>query len=72
MAIYTEYKVIKIQESALGALAGGGSGVPASKMEAELNQHVASGWQVVFQVVEARRSLFGTEKIEIIITLGRE
>ena len=71
MATYAEYKVIKIQESGLGSLSGSGSGLQASQIESELNRYAASGWQVVAQVAVARNTMFGTDKVEIIVTLGR-
>ena len=68
---FDEYKVISIHEGAIGTLFLGASGIPVEKMEARLNEEVAQGWQVVFQVVEAKRFWLFWTRETVVITLGR-
>ena len=68
---FKEYKVIEVMEGGCGTLLVGSSKIPIKKMEAALNQTVAEGWQVVFQVIEAKRFLLFWTRESIIITLGR-
>lgn len=68
---FKEYKVMHVVEGGCGTLLLGSSGVPIKKMEILLNEAVAEGWQVVFQVVEAKRYLLFWTREAIIITLGR-
>ena len=68
---FKEYKVIEVMEGGCGTLLVGSSKIPVQKMEAALNQAVAEGWQVVFQVIEAKRFLLFWTRESIIITLGR-
>ncbi|WP_085755328.1 DUF4177 domain-containing protein [Sedimentisphaera salicampi] len=68
---YNEYKVITVVESGVGTIFLGASGIPTDKMEARLNMEAAEGWQVVFQIVEAKRFLLFWTREAIIITLGR-
>jgi len=55
----------------LGTIFLGASGIPIRKMEATLNEHAASGWQVVFQVIEKKRFLLFWQREAVIVTLGR-
>lgn len=68
---YKEYKVIHIIEGGLGTIFLGASGIPIRKMESTLNEHAASGWQVVFQVIEKKRFLLFWQREAVIVTLGR-
>jgi hypothetical protein len=71
MSKYTQYKVKVIVEGGCGTLLLGASGLPVKKMEAELNQEAAEGWQVVFQVIEKKRFWLFWKREAIILTLGR-
>lgn len=68
---FKEYKVIEVMEGGCGTLLVGSSKIPVKKMGAALNEAVADGWQVVFQVIEAKRFLLFWTRESIIITLGR-
>jgi hypothetical protein len=69
--MFKEYKVIQVTEGGLGTIFLGASGIPVKKMEIALNQEVAEGWQVVFQVIEKKRFLLFWQRESVIITLGR-
>ncbi len=68
---FKEYKVIEVMEGGCGTLLVGSSKIPVLKMEAALNEAAIDGWQVVFQVIEAKRFLLFWTRESIIITLGR-
>ena len=68
---YKEYKVITAMEGAIGTIFLGASGLPIKKMEAEMNEHAADGWQVVFQFVEQKRMWLFWTRETVVITLGR-
>ncbi len=68
---YTEYKVIYVTEGGCGTILLGSSGLPIQKIEAELNDHAAEGWQLVFQAIENKRFLLFWNREAAIITLGR-
>ncbi len=68
---YTEYKVIYVTEGGCGTILLGSSGLPIQKIEAELNDHAAEGWQLVFQAIENKRFLLFWSREAAIITLGR-
>ena len=68
---FKEYKVIEVMEGGCGTILVGSSKIPVLKMEAALNAAAAEGWQVVFQVIEAKRFLLFWSRESIIITLGR-
>ncbi|MBF0144907.1 MAG: DUF4177 domain-containing protein [Magnetococcales bacterium] len=68
---FKEYKVIHIVEGGCGTIFLGASGLPLQKIEMELNSLAASGWQVVFQVVERKRFMLFWTREAMIITLGR-
>ncbi|MCZ6657074.1 MAG: DUF4177 domain-containing protein [Gammaproteobacteria bacterium] len=68
---YTEYKVIYVTEGGCGTILLGSSGLPIQKIEAELNDHAAEGWQLVFQAIENKRFLLFWTREAAIITLGR-
>ncbi len=68
---YTEYKVIYVTEGGCGTMLLGSSGLPIQKIEAELNDHAAEGWQLVFQAIENKRFLLFWNREAAIITLGR-
>jgi len=70
-AQFDEYKVEAIQEGAIGTLFLGASGLPMQKMEARLNELATQGWQVVFQVIEAKRFWLFWTRETVILTLGR-
>lgn len=68
---YKEYKVVHIAEGGCGTLLLGASGLPLKKVEAELNELAADGWQVVFQVLEMKRFWLFWQREAVIVTLGR-
>jgi predicted Zn finger-like uncharacterized protein len=68
---FKDYKVIEIMEGGCGTLMVGSSKIPVKKMEAALKEAALDGWQVVFQVIEAKRFLLFWTRESIIITLGR-
>lgn len=68
---FKEYKVIEIREGTLGTIFFGSSNVPIKKMEKILNQEAKEGWQVVFQIVEQKRTLLFWTRESVIVTLGR-
>lgn len=68
---FKEYKVVHVVEGGIGTIFLGASGLPLKKLEAELNQAAAAGWQVVFQVIEMKRFMLFWQRESIIITLGR-
>lgn len=71
MQRYNQYKVITVEEGGCGTLLVGSSMIPVNKMEKTLNQYVAEGWQVVFQIIEKRRYLLFWTRESVVITLGR-
>jgi len=68
---YREYKVIAVSEGALGTIFLGASGLPIKRMELELNEAAADGWQMVFEVIEKKRFWLFWSRETVIITLGR-
>lgn len=68
---YTEYKVVHIAEGGCGTVFLGSSGVPLKKLEVELNEHAADGWQLVFQTLENKRFMLFWSREAVIVTLGR-
>ncbi len=70
--LFTKYKVIEVSESGCSTLFFGSAPIPTEKLEATLNTEVASGWQVVFQVVEKRRFLLFWARESVIVTLGKQ
>ncbi|HEX7027909.1 MAG TPA: DUF4177 domain-containing protein [Gammaproteobacteria bacterium] len=68
---YKEYKIVHIAEGGCGTLLLGASGLPLKKVEAELNELAADGWQVVFQVLEMKRFWLFWQREAVIVTLGR-
>ena len=72
MSDFTEYKVIHVAEGGCGTLLLGSSGLPLKRIESVLNEEAATGWQLVFQVIEQKRFwLFWTREAAI-LTLGRK
>ena len=71
MTAYKEYKIIHVVEGGCGTLLLGSSGLPLKKLEATLNGEAASGWQVVFQVLENKRFWLFWTRETVIVTLGR-
>jgi hypothetical protein len=69
--MYKEYKVLHIVEGGLGTIFLGSSGIPIKKLENALNENAASGWQVVFQVIEKKRFLLFWQREAVIVTLGK-
>jgi hypothetical protein len=68
---YKEYKVVHIAEGGCGTVLLGASGLPLKKIEAELNELAADGWQVVFQILEMKRFWLFWQREAMIVTLGR-
>ncbi|MFC3852273.1 DUF4177 domain-containing protein [Salinispirillum marinum] len=71
MSAFREYKVVHIAEGGCGTILLGASGLPMKKIEVELNQLAAQGWQVVFQVIEHKRFWLFWSREAMIVTLGR-
>ena len=71
MTTYDEYKVLHIAEGGCGTVLLGASGLPLKKIESTLNAEAASGWQVVFQVIEAKRFMLFWTREAMVVTLGR-
>lgn len=69
--MYKEYKVIYTVEGGCGTIFLGSSGLPLRKLENDLNQHAADGWQVIFQVLENKRFWLFWSREAVITTLGR-
>jgi len=68
---FSEYKIVHITEGGCGTIFLGASGLPLKKVEAELNELAAEGWQVVFQVIENKRFWLFWSREAVIVTLGR-
>jgi len=68
---FSEYKIVHITEGGCGTIFLGASGLPLKKVEAELNQLAAEGWQVVFQLIENKRFWLFWSREAMIVTLGR-
>ena len=69
---FDEYKVIHVVEGGCGTLLLGSSGIPTKKLEQVLNDEASEGWQVAFQIVEAKRFLLLWTREAVIVTLGRK
>ena len=67
-----EYKIITIEEGALGTIFLGASKIPIAKMEQELNQYGQDGWGVEFQLIEQKRMFLFWKRESVVITLSRE
>ena len=67
-----EYKVITIEEGALGTIFLGSSKIPVKKMEKVLNEYGAEGWNLEFQLIEQKRMLLFWKRESVVITLSRE
>lgn len=72
MTAYDEYKVVHITEGGCGTVLLGASGLPLKKIESTLNAEAVNGWQVVFQVIEAKRFLLFWSREAMVVTLGRK
>ena len=68
---YKEYKVVHIAEGGCGTILLGASGLPLKRIEVELNELAAQGWQVTFQVLEQKRFWLFWKREAMIVTLGR-
>ena len=68
---FKEYKVLYVAEGGCGTIFLGASGVPLKKLEVELNEHAADGWQLVFQTLEHKRYMVFWSREAVIVTLGR-
>ena len=68
---YNEYKVLYIAEGGCGTVLLGASGLPLKKIESTLNEQAASGWQVIFQVIESKRFMLFWTREAMVVTLGR-
>lgn len=68
---FKEYKVVHIAEGGCGTIFLGASGLPLKKVEAELNELAADGWQVIFQLLEMKRFWLFWSREAMIVTLGR-
>lgn len=68
---FTEFKVIRISESGCSAILLGSANLPVKKIQKTLNQFAKEGWQVVFQVVETKRTALFWSRESLIVTLGR-
>lgn len=68
---FTEYKVLRVSESGCGAILFGSASLPLKKIESTLNKEAQDGWQVVFQIVETKRTALLWARESMIVTLGR-
>lgn len=69
---YDEYKVVEVMEGGCGTVLFGSSKIPRAKLEDTMNREASEGWEVVFQIVEARRFLLLWTRESVILTLGRK
>jgi len=67
-----EYKIITIEEGALGTIFLGASKIPIQKMEDILNQYGQEGWGVEFQLIEQKRMALFWRRESVVITLSRD
>lgn len=67
-----EYKIVTIEEGALGTIFLGASKIPIMKMEETLNQYGQEGWDVEFQLIEQKRLALFWKRESVVITLSRE
>jgi len=67
-----EYKVITIEEGALGTIFLGSSKIPVKKMEKVLNEYGAEGWNLEFQLIEQKRMLLFWKRESVVMTLSRD
>lgn len=67
-----EYKVVTVNEGAVGTLLLGASVIPEKKVEEVLNQYGTEGWLLDFMVIEKRRMLLFWQRETVIITLSRQ
>ena len=63
--------MLLIAESGISTLLLGSGKLPVKKIEMVLNEEVAEGWQVVFQVIEKKRFLLFWTREALLVTLGR-
>ena len=68
---FSEYKVVYVTEGGCGTILLGSSGLPLKKIETVMNEAAADGWQVVFEVLEAKRFMLFWNREAMIITFGR-
>ena len=71
MEKFSEYKVIRITESGCSAVFFGAATLPLEKVNERLNQEAEEGWQVVFQLIERKRTALLWSREALIVTLGR-
>ena len=67
-----EYKVISIEEGAIGTLFLGSSKIPLAKMNKVFLDLGQEGWSVDFQLIEQKRMLLFWTRESVIVTLSRE
>ena len=71
MTQYKEYKVIRISEGILGTLFLGSSSLSEHFISKKLTEEAQSGWQVVFQIIEKKRTILFWSRESLLVTLGR-
>ncbi|MCF8307416.1 MAG: DUF4177 domain-containing protein [Bacteroidales bacterium] len=71
MEKYSEYKVILITESGCSSIFLGSATLPVEKVNQRLNKEAKEGWQVVFQVIEKKRTALFWSREALLVTLGR-
>lgn len=71
MSTFKEYKVIRITESGCSAMLWGAATLPIEKINNRLNEEAKDGWQVVFQLIEKKRTALLWEREAMVMTLGR-
>ena len=71
MEKYSEYKVIRITESGCSTILWGAATLPIEKINDRLNEEAREGWQVVFQLIEKKRTALLWSREALIVTLGR-
>ena len=68
---YSEYKLVHITEGGCGTILLGSSGLPIKKIESQINNLAAEGWQMVFMVIEQKRFWLFWSREAAIVTFGR-
>lgn len=66
-----EFKVVVVEEGALGTLLLGSSKLPVKKLESILNKYGKMGWDVSFMLIERKRLFLFWQREAAIITLSR-
>ncbi|MHA7811837.1 MAG: DUF4177 domain-containing protein [Phycisphaerales bacterium] len=66
-----DYKTVRLSEGVLGAMLTGSSNLDTKKLETILNEYAMSGYRLVFQVLEQKRTLLFWKRESLILTFER-